>query len=106
MRKINIGELKQRQGLPLAQKIIKSIRTIEQFYDMYDGDIYISKGGADSNVLEWLMKQSCHKDIECVCVASVEPVENIKHNFDLGNTLLKNVSNTIVKSVSGSVVSS
>lgn len=86
---MNIGDLRQRQGLPLEQKIIKSIATIEQYYEMYDGDIYISKGGVDSNVVQWLMSQSRYKDIECVCVASVEPVENIKHNFDLGNTLLK-----------------
>lgn len=86
---MNIGDLRQRQSLPLAQKIAKSIRTIEDYYDMYDGDIYISKGGVDSNIVEWLMKQSRYKDVECVCVASVEPVENIKHNFELGNTLLK-----------------
>lgn len=57
---------------------------------MYDGDVYISKGGADSNIVEWLAKQSIYKDrIEGVCVASVEPVENIRHNLKLGNTLLK-----------------
>lgn len=87
---MNIGDLRQRQGLPLEMKIQKSIRTIEQFYDMYDGDVYISKGGVDSNIVEWLAKQSIYGDkIECVCVASVEPTENIKHNFELGNTLLK-----------------
>lgn len=86
---MNIGELRQRQGLPLQVKIKKSINTIESYYEMYDGDVYISKGGVDSNIVEWLMKQSRYPDIECVCVASVEPVENIKHNFDLGNTLLK-----------------
>jgi len=87
---MNIGDLRQRQSLPLEMKIQKSIRTIEQFYDMYDGDIYISKGGVDSNIVEWLAKQSIYKDrIEGVCVASVEPVENIKHNFELGNLLLK-----------------
>lgn len=60
---------------------------------MYDGQVYISKGGIDSNIVEWLMKQSIYKDIECVCVASVEPVENIKHNFELGNTMLKSIAN-------------
>lgn len=87
---MNIGDLRQRQGLPLELKIQKSIRTIEQFYEMYDGDVYISKGGVDSNIVEWLAKKSIYGDkIECVCVASVEPTENIKHNFELGNTLLK-----------------
>lgn len=71
-------------------KILKSIRTLEQFYEMFDGDVYISKGGIDSNIVEWLAKQSIYGDrIECVCVASVEPTENIKYNKQLGNTLLK-----------------
>ena len=55
---MNIGDLRQRQSLPLEMKIQKSIRTIEQFYDMYDGDIYISKGGVDSNIVEWLDRKS------------------------------------------------
>lgn len=87
---MNIGDLRQRQSLPLEMKIQKSIRTIEQFYEMFDGDVYISKGGVDSNIVEWLAKQSIYGDrIECVCVASVEPTENIRHNKNLGNTLLK-----------------
>lgn len=87
---MNIGELKQRQGLPLECKIQKSINTLEKYYEMYDGDVYISKGGVDSNIVEWLCGKSRYANkIECVCVASVEPTENIKHNFDLGNTLLK-----------------
>lgn len=90
MSKLKVGYLNQRRSLPIECKIIKSIRTIENFSTMYDGDVYISKGGVDSNIVEWLAKQSIiGSKIECVCVASVEPVENIKHNFELGNTLLK-----------------
>lgn len=87
---MNIQELKQRQAWPLNIKIKKSINTIERFYEMCGGAVYISKGGVDSNLIEWLVKQSAYAGkIECVCVASVEPVENIKHNFQLGNKLLK-----------------
>lgn len=86
---MNIGELRQRQGLPLELKIQKSIRTIEEFYERTDGMCYISTGGADSTVLRWLARQSRYPDIEAVCVASVEPVGNIKHNFECGDTLLK-----------------
>lgn len=87
---MNIQELKQRQSWPLNIKIKKSINTIERFYEIYGGAVYISKGGVDSNLIEWLANQSAYADkIECVCVASVEPVENIKHNFQLGNKLLK-----------------
>ena len=87
---MDIGTLRQRQSLPLEMKIQKSIRTIEQFYDDNDGNVYISTGGADSSVLRWLSKQSVKtKDIECVCVASTEPPGNIKLNFERGDTLLK-----------------
>ena len=86
---MNIGELRQRQGLPLELKIQKSIRTIEKFYERTDGMCYISTGGADSTVLRWLARQSRYPDIEAVCVASVEPVGNIKHNFECGDILLK-----------------
>lgn len=86
---MNIGDLKQRQSLPLEMKIQKSIRTIEQFYEMYDGDVYISKGGVDSTIIEWLVSQSCYRNIESVCVATVEPVENIKFNKGKNNLLLK-----------------
>lgn len=86
---MNIGDLKQRQSLPLEMKILKSIRTIEDFYDQNDGDIYISRGGVDSAVLSWLASQSGRKDIENVCVASVEPPANIKFNKETGATLLK-----------------
>lgn len=85
---MNIGDLKQRQSLPLEMKIQKSIRTIEDFYDMFDGDVYISRGGVDSAVLSWLGKQTNRK-IENVCVASVEPVENIRFNKNDGVTLLR-----------------
>lgn len=89
MDKLNIGDLRQRQSLPLECKIKKSIITIENFHEMYDGDVYISRGGVDSLIVQWLASQSIYPNIECVCVASVEPVENIRNNYELGNTLLK-----------------
>lgn len=85
---MNIGDLKQRQALPLEMKIMKSIRTIEDFYDQNEGDVYISRGGVDSSVLAWLARQSGRK-IEEVTIASVEPVENIKFNKEQGVKLLK-----------------
>lgn len=87
---MNIGDLRQRQGLPLKVKILKSIRTIENYYEQHEGDVYIAKGGVDSTVVEWLANQSLYAGkIESVCVAGVEPVENIRHNHESGNTLLK-----------------
>lgn len=89
---MDIGTLKQRQSLPLEMKIQKSIKTLETFYEMYEGNVYISTSGIDSAVVVWLAQQSLEtKDIERVCVASVEPVENIRLNKDRGDTLLKSV---------------
>lgn len=87
---MNIGDLKQRQGLPLELKIRKSISIIEKFYEQNDGDVYISRGGVDSVIVGWLAQQSIYKDkIENVTIASVEPSENIKFNKEQGVTLLK-----------------
>lgn len=85
---MNIGELRQRQSLSLESKILKAIRVIEDYYDMYDGDVYISTGGVDSTVLRWLAEQST-KDIPCVCVGACEPSGNLKLNHDRGDIILK-----------------
>lgn len=87
---MNIGDLRQRQSLPLRMKIQKSIRVIEDYYERYDGDVYISRGGVDSTIVSWLAKQSIYGDkIENVSVASCEPAENIRFNKNDGVTLLK-----------------
>ena len=89
---MNIGELKQRQSLPLDCKILKAIKTLENFYDMYDGEVYISTGGVDSTILRWIAKQSLKtQDIECVCVGACEPTGNLKLNHERGDTILKPV---------------
>lgn len=89
---MNIGDLMQRQSLPLEKKIQKSIIEIEKFYQQHDGNVYISTGGSDSAVVRWLSRQSLEtENIECVCVASVEPKGNIRHNLKRGDTLLKSV---------------
>lgn len=87
---MNIGDLRQRQSLPLEMKIQKSIRVIEEFYERYNGDVYISRGGVDSAIVAWLAQQSIYKDkIENVSIASCEPVENTRLNKSQGVTLLK-----------------
>ena len=44
--------LKQRQGLPLEAKINMSLHKIREFYDHFQGDVYVSfSGGKDSTVL-------------------------------------------------------
>ena len=51
-------ELRQKQSLPLSAKIILSKMRIRQFYDYYNGEIYVSfSGGKDSNVLLDIVRQ-------------------------------------------------
>lgn len=49
--------LKQRQSLPLNLKIQMSKRRIQEFYDHFDGKVYVSfSGGKDSTVLLHLVR--------------------------------------------------
>lgn len=93
---MEMWQLRQRQSLPLSAKVFKSIRTIEKFCSLYDGNVYVSKGGVDSCVLEDLVNRTVYKrEVKSICVASVEPKENIKHNFEKGNILIKSPINKI-----------
>jgi 3'-phosphoadenosine 5'-phosphosulfate sulfotransferase (PAPS reductase)/FAD synthetase len=64
------NELRQMQSLPLDIKIQMSCRRIKEWYDYYQGDVYISfSGGKDSTVLMDLVKNRCGlKDVPVVFV--------------------------------------
>lgn len=48
-----LWELAQMQSLPLSAKIIKTRRRVQEWYDHWDGDVYLSfSGGKDSTVLK------------------------------------------------------
>ncbi len=50
--KHTIGDLYQMQSLPLSAKIRMTENRIRQWYDAWDGDVYVSfSGGKDSTVL-------------------------------------------------------
>ncbi len=61
-------DLKQMQSIPLEGKIIMTQERIRQWYDHWDGQVYVSfSGGKDSTVLLHLARQ-LYPDIEAVFV--------------------------------------
>ena len=62
------GDLQQMQSLPLSAKIIMTQRRIRDWYDYWDGQVYISfSGGKDSTVLLHIARE-LYPDIEAVFV--------------------------------------
>lgn len=62
------GDLKQMQSLPLSDKIRMTEYRIRQWYEAFDGDVYVSfSGGKDSTVLLDIARR-LYPDIEAVFV--------------------------------------
>lgn len=52
----DISDLRQRQALPLKAKILMSQNRIREWYEHFNGDVYVSfSGGKDSTVLAHLV---------------------------------------------------
>lgn len=63
-----LNELAQRQSLPLEAKVRMTKQRIEQWYNHWDGQVYVSfSGGKDSTVLLHIAR-SLYPDIEAVFV--------------------------------------
>jgi 3'-phosphoadenosine 5'-phosphosulfate sulfotransferase (PAPS reductase)/FAD synthetase len=55
---MELWQLKQRQSLPLEAKIIHTQNVIRQWYEYWDGQVYVSfSGGKDSTVLLHLVRE-------------------------------------------------
>lgn len=66
--KHNAGDLAQMQSLPLEAKIQMTKRRIREWYEAWDGDVYVSfSGGKDSTVLKHIV-DSIYKDVPAVFV--------------------------------------
>ena len=53
----DISDLRQRQALPLRAKVLMSQNRIREWYEHWDGEVYISfSGGKDSTVLSHLVR--------------------------------------------------
>lgn len=62
------GDLKQMQSLPLSIKIRMTKLRIRDWYDYFDGQVYVSfSGGKDSTVLLHIARE-LYPDIEAVFV--------------------------------------
>lgn len=65
---MNINELKLMQNYPLDIKIEKTKRRIQEWYEHYNGEVYVSfSGGADSTVLLDIVRK-IYPDIPAVFV--------------------------------------
>lgn len=62
------GNLQQMQAVPLAGKILMTKRRIREWYDHFDGQVYVSfSGGKDSTVLKHIV-DSMYSDVPAVFV--------------------------------------
>lgn len=62
------SDLKQLQSLPLSAKVILTKQRIREWYDHYDGQVYVSfSGGKDSTVLLHIVRE-LYPDVEAVFV--------------------------------------
>ena len=68
MNKHNSYDLKQMQSLPLSAKVVMTKQRIIDWYEFWDGKVYVSfSGGKDSTVLLHLVR-SIYPDVEAVFV--------------------------------------
>lgn len=68
MNKHSVDDLKQMQALPLGSKIAMTKRRIREWYEHWDGQVYVSfSGGKDSTVLKHIV-DSMYSDVPAVFV--------------------------------------
>lgn len=90
MAKITYDVLRQRQGLPLEAKVAMSQLRIRDWYEHWEGDVYISfSGGKDSTVLRHLVK-GIYPDVPAVfCDTGLEYPELRSFAIENADVVLK-----------------
>lgn len=82
-------QLAQRQGLSLDIKIRLTKRRIKEFYESFNGKVYISySGGKDSEVMLHLVK-SCYSDVKIVFVDTGTELDTRGHAIKKADVVLK-----------------
>lgn len=83
--KHTLCELRQRQALPLKAKVLLAKKRIDEWYNHWNGNVYISfSGGKDSTVLLHIARQ-IHSDIKAVyCDTGLEypEIKSFVKSFD------------------------
>ena len=87
--KLERWQLEQRQSIPLDQKIIKTKNKIREFYDKFNGKVYVSySGGKDSEVMLDLIK-SIYPNINVVFIDTGTELDTREHAIKKANVILK-----------------
>lgn len=82
----NQYKLKLRQALPLEEKIKLSINRIKQWYNHYEGNVYVSfSGGKDSTVLLHLIRSIYPDVVAAISNTGLEYPENIEFAKTIDN---------------------
>lgn len=82
-------DLAQMQSLPLEAKILMAKRRIQEWYDYWDGGVYVSfSGGKDSTVLLHLVR-SIYPDVQAVFVNTGLSIQRYRH---LPNSMIMSLS--------------
>ncbi len=88
--KNTIDDLKMLQALPLDIKIRKTQLRIKEWYEMFDGNVYVSRsGGKDSDVLGDIVKKM-YPDVPHVFVnTGLEHDSVMKHGIEVSDEVIR-----------------
>lgn len=86
----DISDLRQRQALPLGAKVLMSQNRIREWYNHWNGDVYVSfSGGKDSTVLAHLVHDMYHDVPLVFCDTGLEYPEIRDFARRMGATFIR-----------------